>query len=582
MDVNNKELLETIVLITGRELSILNTLYSNNDKVHIVNELLEKLKFAQLKEERFELVNRVLIVIGIPPTSKKFFEAVFRSTPFDKIGDVKECVNRIRCVYLLEHGNFYYGYRKLRDNDPLPIITKYFSQENEREELIDQYQRNRHIPAFENIDVGQRYSLGYLAGKENKEITEYRKKLTEVLEEGIKKGANDPNALRKIAKDMGYEGGEWDKIVLRAGTQYHNGLLHWRTVLGYNSKPEIKEYSSFIVLMQDAKKSTKVLTDEDIEAIRGLGRKNTYAYLSTSKIDIYFATSMRKALDFVTNAGFVEETDRILKRYGFTLLYFDPTQSYLDDRIQKGLIESMMIRRCKIVVYNAQQQETFGKDAEAGIGLAHQKPVIIYVPRMIFNSGELQKFYDIIDTAGYEKKSLSRALKETGYLDEAEYYEFVAHEVEKGEAIKEILGKSTKLNQIVDKITEKELKEELETKGYDTTDPEIASNLRKFAFEEMLRFENRALLFKDLHPLSFQISPIDGIARGVFVTRTTEETAGLIKNLLIKSLEYEIKGDDEDDPNYLLVDKTTKSPIRVLPKDISLEISLSRVYEGEN
>jgi len=119
------------------------------------------------------------------------------------------------------------------------------------------------------------------------------------------------------------------------------------------------------------------------------------------------------------------------------------------------------------------------------------------------------------------------------------------------------------------------------SKGYDITDPQIQEDIRRFSFEKMLEFENRALLFKDLHPLSFQISPLNGIARGVFVTRTATETAEIIKRILLKTLEYEIIGDDQEMPNYLLRDKITKSPIRALPKDISLKIALSKLYEEE-
>jgi len=154
---------------------------------------------------------------------------------------------------------------------------------------------------------------------------------------------------------------------------------------------------------------------------------------------------MRSGLDFVSNSRFVEEVIGILKNNGFNLLYFDPTQSYLDDRIQKGLVESIMIKRCKIVVYNAQEKETFGKDAEAGIGLAHQKPVIIYVPRILPSHKELKEFYEILDTVGYKKRNLGEKFKDKGYLSKKEYDEFIAQETEKGEAIKKILGRSKKI-----------------------------------------------------------------------------------------------------------------------------------------
>lgn len=578
-------MLEAIVLVAGRDLELINNLTHDANKIEIINELLQSLRSAALKDERFELMNRILLTLGIPPMSKKFFESIFGSTDFNDINAINACVNKIRCVYLLEYGNFYYGYKKLRDNDPSPIISKYFSTEVKREELIEHYRKTKSIPAFQYIEVGQRYCLGYLASKESKEINGYREILIQVLEEAIKKGINDPQGLRKIAENKGHK--NWDGIIVRSAIEHGTDLLWWATLFAYYSKPGSQKYSSFRMLMQDAKDACIKLGSEHIENVRKLGRKNTYAYLSTSEIDLYFATSMRKALDFVSNARFVEEVIGMLKNKGFNLLYFDPTQSYLDDRIQKGLIESIMIKRCKIVVFNAQEQETFGKDAEAGIGLAHQKPVIIYVTRILPSNEELKDFYNILDTVGYEKEPLGKELQRGGYLSEKEHYKFIAQETEKIEALKGVLSKSEKLKEIFNKIELNELKGELASKGYDPTDTEIATDIKKFSFEKMLEFESRALLFKDLHPLGFQISPLDGIARGVFVTRTPDETAELIRSLLLKTLEYEVigAGETEDESkkyaNHLLIDKMTKSPIRALPEEISLRIALSRLYEEE-
>jgi len=570
------KLIESIILVTGRDLSFINNFKPDVNKMEIINEILQNLRSAVLKDERFELVNRILLTLGIPPPmSKKFFERIFGNVDFNNISAINACVNKIRCVYLLEYGNFYYGYRKLRDNDPLSTISKYFTTAEEREKLVEQYRKDKRIPAFQNIPVGQRYCLGYLASKEHSEVNGYREILIKVLEEAIKEDVNNPQELKRVAENKGFK--NWEVIVIRSAIEYGTDLLWWNTLFAHYSQ----KYSSFRMLIQDAKDVCKRLEPKHIENVRKLGRKNTYAYLSTSEIDIYFATSMRNALDFVSNARFVENVIGILKNQGINLSYFDPTQSYLDDRIQKGLIESIMIKRAKIVVYNAQEKETFGKDAEAGIGLASQKHVIIYVPRLLPISEELKEFYNILDTVGYEKEPLGKKLGECSYLSEEQYFKFIAQETEKVEAIERLLSESGKLKEIFNKIKVEELKGELAAKGYDPTDPEIAPKIQVYSFEKMLKFESRALLFKDLHPLSFQISPVDGIARGVFVTRTPDETAELIRGLLLKTLEYEIIGDDEAYTNHLLIDKITRSPIRALPKEMPLRIALSRLYEEE-
>ena len=63
--------------------------------------------------------------------------------------------------------------------------------------------------------------------------------------------------------------------------------------------------------------------------------------------------------------------------------YFDPTQSYIGSRIDKGLVESLMLKRAKCTVYSVQDTDTLGKDSELAATLAQGKPVIGYVPLIV-------------------------------------------------------------------------------------------------------------------------------------------------------------------------------------------------------
>jgi len=82
--------------------------------------------------------------------------------------------------------------------------------------------------------------------------------------------------------------------------------------------------------------------------------------------------------------------------------------------------------------------------------------------------------------------------------------------------------------------------------------------------EIMIKLERRALTFRDVHPLALQASPMDGVARGVIVTRTVDNTAKVVSGLIGHTLEYEIV---EEDQNWLLVEAITSSPVRVVTKD---------------
>ena len=103
MNEQIKELLKNIILATGRDPELLDDILSNdknNQKIEIVTELLERLQQAALREERYELIVRILLILGIPPMSKTFFERVFGNVTFDDIDSVKKCVDKIRSCLL--------------------------------------------------------------------------------------------------------------------------------------------------------------------------------------------------------------------------------------------------------------------------------------------------------------------------------------------------------------------------------------------------------------------------------------------------------------------------------------------------
>ena len=110
---------------------------------------------------------------------------------------------------------------------------------------------------------------------------------------------------------------------------------------------------------------------------RELALKNTKRYLSmVSDLDVYIATSMRKRQDFRDMADKTKEIfdDPVLS--DLDLRYFDPTLSAAEGHENKGIIECLMVKCAKVLVYCAGESESFGKDAEAAMALSLGKPVI--------------------------------------------------------------------------------------------------------------------------------------------------------------------------------------------------------------
>ena len=106
---------------------------------------------------------------------------------------------------------------------------------------------------------------------------------------------------------------------------------------------------------------------------------NTKLYLSMiGDMDVYVATSMRSRADFRSMADFCESifTDPRIK--DLKLRHFDPTMSAANNHEDKGLIECLMVKCAKILIYNAGARDSYGKDAEAAMALSLGKPVIFY------------------------------------------------------------------------------------------------------------------------------------------------------------------------------------------------------------
>src|SRR5947209_5226612 len=70
------------------------------------------------------------------------------------------------------------------------------------------------------------------------------------------------------------------------------------------------------------------------------------------------------------------------------LRYFDPTLSAAKGHEDKGLIECLMVKCAKVLVYCEGEKESYGKDAEAAMALSLGKPVIFYC-----DHGKKTRFY---------------------------------------------------------------------------------------------------------------------------------------------------------------------------------------------
>ena len=145
----------------------------------------------------------------------------------------------------------------------------------------------------------------------------------------------------------------------------------------------------FMLSMDDVLEES-IASDEDFDSkfgsvsdkfftARNAALNNTQHYLSiVNDLDVYVATSMRTRDNFRDMARFCDEVFSDANLADLHLRYFDPTLSAALGHQDKGLIECLMVKCAKILVYCAGDRESYGKDAEAAMALSLGKPVIFY------------------------------------------------------------------------------------------------------------------------------------------------------------------------------------------------------------
>jgi hypothetical protein len=162
----------------------------------------------------------------------------------------------------------------------------------------------------------------------------------------------------------------------------------------YGADQRLFEFSADDILEESVSSTKEIdqrysrIADAFLTA-RAAALVNTQLYLSmVNDLDVYVATSMRTRKDFRTMAERCEKIFADPKVQDLHLRYFDPTMSAAEGHQDKGLIECLMVKCAKVLVYCAGEKESYGKDAEAAMALSLGKPVIF-----LCDEEQKQKFY---------------------------------------------------------------------------------------------------------------------------------------------------------------------------------------------
>jgi hypothetical protein len=273
------------------------------------------------------------------------------------LGHLKWGLYRLYVDALLYFGNVRTAFRRLRDWDEGALQAFYRAKRFDRERI---QRRGPPLP-LRPIPKDIRYLISEMACKSYGDNPQEAGDLKDALMQSFKvhseRGSSSPTVRQLLS----------DQVPDAQRSRQHEFLFSADEVL---DETVASEADLSLKYQGIAKKFSEA---------REAALDNTRLYLSMlSDLDVYVATSMRSRKDFREMSDFCERIFQDPKLANLNLRYFDPTMSAAHGHEDKGLIECLMVKCAKVLVYHAGDRESYGKDAEAAMALSLGKPVIFY------------------------------------------------------------------------------------------------------------------------------------------------------------------------------------------------------------
>lgn len=274
----------------------------------------------------------------------------------ESLVDFKRGLQRIFTDCLLIYGNINTGFQELASKSYEQLVS-IFQNMRIDSEMIKERGATLH---FNEIDKENRYLIAEMAckslGDRSIQKAVLREKLRQAYHKSKKENIKNPT-VEDLLSAKYTEDGEKDDIALFTCTDY------------------LEEY---IVNEAAIDKILSAIFARYLPA-REAAIKNTQLYLSlVNDLDVYVATSMRTKRHFMDMAEFCEAVFNSPALQEYDLRYFDPTMSATNSHEDKGLIECLMVKAARMLIYAAGEGDSYGKDAEAAMALCLGKPVIFY------------------------------------------------------------------------------------------------------------------------------------------------------------------------------------------------------------
>jgi hypothetical protein len=488
---------------------------------------------GRLGSEAFSLeqFNDILLLCNQRPIGEAFFRFFFRPTAghvnFDQI---KQAIANFEGYALLLFGNVRFAYRKLYELDAKALETEIGHLSRKTKELEDVYHKrlpSSILPA--EIERDDTWLLGYIAkGAADHDIATYHAMSTILGQE------NESEFLEQLDEDQ-------KKLYVKRKRDLSTSTA-WEGIFA-----DLDPIRTMVDELQGKLLKT-----------RRNGWLNTSHYLAADFMDVYVATSMRERWEFEDVNNFVRKLSANPNLNDLKLRYFDPTQSHLDYRIDKGLIEGLMLKRAACTVYMVQETDTFGKDSELASTLAQGKPVIAFIPH--------------VDANALSRIALRRPLT---YLQRRLPQLAAERKIESAhlKVVYEFLSEASTFSPFYI-LASNEEEQFMREHALSERKKEMCEIL---ASAESKLSDSRSVTLQQVHPLAVQVNLETGVANGVLVVRSVEECAKLLRGLLLNSCEFGIERSGREGAT-LLVEKISLCPFRVLTDNETLTNSFWSWY----
>jgi transcriptional regulator with XRE-family HTH domain len=514
--------------------------------------------------------NTLLTFYGERPVTVAFYRYFLGNGNFATVAEFATRIRTFQTQAIRIYGSFRRAFKTLSKSEDLSIELAALAPISPAEFTQRLPFRSIHAIPQERLD-----DLGYISAERVKLQNRERQRMASALREVADwLEANPSQGLQVYAR---HSGRSFQR--LQAELRMYSNLELEETLFGSPDPSDIRREAEHIAPRDEALAR--------IEETQEWGMQNLAAYLTEPYMDVYIATSMRERADFISVNAFVETLFAHERIAPLHLRYFNPTLSWVADRVAKGLVEALMLRRARLTIYMAQKQDTFGKDSEASVALGQGKPVIVYVPRLfdaeqgihsesLYQRSEaelrqrLAELGDVpeeeLDHQGLVKRLLQRQLQALPGAD-------LARLVDRHWADFDLYGSLRDLH-LEDREQERTLRKEVgdyldwltlraPNSALMEPSPRVATALIDLLVEGAIFFERRAKTFKEVHPLALQVILSSGVLNGILVVRSVEVCAQVMYELLTHSLQTELQVDAD---NYRLLEKRTRSTLRVISR----------------